>query len=141
MALWPSCPLVLLAEDEAIIAIDLEDALIEAGFAVAGPFSTCAQAEAWLQQGKPDAAILDHELKDGPCDSLISHLSVRGVPIVVFTAHDAPGTVDRANAAVVWLCKPVSFPSLLAQLREEMQSQRTRRGRVALGGVELRGRQ
>lgn len=51
MALRSSCPLVLLAEDEAIIAIELEDSLIEAGFAVAGPFATCSQAEAWLEQG------------------------------------------------------------------------------------------
>jgi hypothetical protein len=63
---------------------------------------------------------------------------VLGVPIVVFTAHDAPRTLEKAHAAAIWLCKPVPFPSLLAQLRQEMRSQRTRRGRVALRGVELR---
>src|SRR5215203_4769157 len=63
-----SRPLILLAEDEAIIAIDLADSLTRAGFDVAGPFATCAQAEGWLKTGAPDAAILDNLLQDGPCD-------------------------------------------------------------------------
>ena len=88
MAACLACPLVLVAEDEAIIAIELEDGLIEAGFAIAGPFATCSQAEAWLEQGQPEAAILHRERKDGPCDKLIGHLSQRGVPTIVFTGHD-----------------------------------------------------
>jgi AmiR/NasT family two-component response regulator len=39
----PRC-LVLLVEDEAIVAMDLQDELQEAGYAVAGPFDTCAAA-------------------------------------------------------------------------------------------------
>ena len=74
-------PLVLVAEDEAIIALELEDSLTSAGFGVAGPFSTCAEAEAWLKAGEPDAAILDNQLKDGPCDALAADLSRRGVPL------------------------------------------------------------
>ena len=60
-------PLILVAEDEAIIAIELADSLTRAGFDVAGPFATCAEAEEWVKIGKPDAAILDNLLKDGPC--------------------------------------------------------------------------
>ena len=120
MAACLSCPLVLVAEDEAIIAIELEDGLIEAGFAIAGPFATCSQAEAWLEQGQPEAAILDHELKDGPCDKLIGHLSQRGVPTIVFTGHDAPRS-DAAHSGATWLTKPIAFTSVLAQLRRQMQ--------------------
>jgi DNA-binding response OmpR family regulator len=115
-----SCPLVLLAEDEAIIAIELEDGLTAAGFAIAGPFVTCAQAEAWLQTGEPDAAILDHELKDGPCDALIADLSGRGVPTIVFTGHDAPESIAPRSTAT-WVTKPIAFPMLLKQLRRQMQ--------------------
>jgi DNA-binding response OmpR family regulator len=69
-----------LAEDEAIIALELTDSLQAAGFDVAGPFATCAEAEKWLKTGQPEAAILDNLLKDGPCDALASDLSKRGVP-------------------------------------------------------------
>jgi DNA-binding response OmpR family regulator len=117
-----SCPLVLLAEDEAIIAIELDDGLRGAGFAVAGPFATCAQAEAWLKTGDPDAAILDHALKDGPCDDLIRELSRRAVPTVVFTGHDAPQSPQAGPSTAKWVTKPIAFPALLAELRRRMKS-------------------
>ena len=36
-----SKPLVLVLEDEALIALNLQDELQDAGYAVAGPFTTC----------------------------------------------------------------------------------------------------
>jgi DNA-binding response OmpR family regulator len=119
----PSRPLVMLAEDEAIIAIELEDSLTAAGFAVAGPFTTCKQAEAWLRSGKPDAAIVDHKLKDGLCDALVRDLSRRGVPTIVFTGHEAPPPAAADMRAATWVTKPIAFPALLNQLRREMQAQ------------------
>ena len=121
MAPSSSCPLVLLAEDEAIIAIELDESLRQAGFAVAGPFATCAQAETWLKTGRPDAAVLDHALKDGPCDDLIGELSRRAIPTIVFTGHDAPQTPPAEPATATWVMKPVAFPLLLAELRRRMQ--------------------
>jgi DNA-binding response OmpR family regulator len=122
MAAPPSRPVVLVAEDEAIIAIELEDGLTRAGFEVAGPFATCSQAEAWLQQGCPDAAILDHELKDGPCDTLIADLSRRGIPIIVFTGREMSRTPTPTAATATWVAKPVAFPALLTALRRRMQA-------------------
>ena len=116
-------PLVLVAEDEAIIAIELEDSLTAAGFAVAGPFTTCKQAEAWLRSGKPDAAIVDHELKDGPCDALVGELSRRGVPTIVFTGHEAPRKAAADLKQASWVTKPIAFPALLTELRRQMQAQ------------------
>ncbi len=121
MASSSSSPLVLLAEDEAIIAIELDESLKDAGFAVAGPFATCAQAEAWLETGEPDAAILDHALKDGPCDKLIRELSRRAVPTIVFTGHDAPPPQAELSSAT-WVTKPIAFPALLAELRRRMKT-------------------
>jgi DNA-binding response OmpR family regulator len=117
----PVRPVVLLAEDEAIIAIELEDGLSEAGFAVAGPFATCAQAEAWLRSGEPDAAVLDHELKDGPCDALIADLCRRGVPTIVFTGSDAPPNPTSQLRTAAWVAKPIPFPALLRRLRRRMR--------------------
>jgi DNA-binding response OmpR family regulator len=121
---WAERPLVLLAEDEAIIAIDLEDSLRAAGFAVAGPFATNAQAEAWLETGRPDVACLDHELRDGPCDALVRALAARGVPALIFTGHEAGREPLSELSTATWVMKPVAFSTLLDTLRRIM------RGRV-----------
>ena len=117
-------PLVLVAEDEAIIAIDLEDSLRAAGFAVAGPFATNAQAEVWLETGRPDVACLDHELRDGSCDALVRALAGRGVPALIFTGHEAGREPLSELSTATWVTKPVAFSTLLDKLRRIM------RGRV-----------
>ena len=113
-------PLVLVAEDEAIIALELEDSLTSAGFGVAGPFSTCAEAEAWLKAGAPDAAILDNQLKDGSCDALAADLSRRGVPLVIFSGYDDQRDASSTDQKARWLTKPIHFPALLTALQEQM---------------------
>jgi len=116
-------PLILLAEDEAIIAVELQESLSDSGFSVAGPFATCAEAEAWLKTGCPDAAILAHALKDGPCDALAADLSRRGVPTLIFTGHDAPREMLAELHAATWITKPVAFPELLSALRRQIGAQ------------------
>src|SRR4051812_16414375 len=84
------CPkncLVLLVEDDAVVAIDLEDSLREGGYAVAGSFSTCAAATKWLDTETPDMAMLDVMLSDGPCNELAAELSRRDVPFIVFSSR------------------------------------------------------
>jgi DNA-binding response OmpR family regulator len=116
-------PVILLAEDEAIIAIELADSLQAAGFDVAGPFATCADAEEWLKTAVPDAAILDNLLKDGPCDALASDLARRGVPVIMFSGHDEPAAVSSTEWKGSWVTKPVAFPILLEALKREMRNQ------------------
>jgi DNA-binding response OmpR family regulator len=113
-------PVVLLAEDEAIIALELEDSLKAAGFDIAGPFSTCADAERWLKSGRPAAAVLDSALKDGPCETLARELKARGVPVVIYSGY-ARGEDPYSSAwDGSWLVKPVAFPMLLSELEQEM---------------------
>ena len=109
-------PLILLAEDEAIIAIELAESLIDAGFQVAGPFATCAEAEEWLKSGEPDAAILDNLLKDGLCHALAAELSSRDVPLIVFSGQDAPDG-SSADWKATWVTKPVATPILIELLK------------------------
>jgi CheY-like chemotaxis protein len=120
--LWAERPLVLLAEDEAIIAIDLEDSLKAAGFAVAGPFATNTEARTWLEAGRPDVAILDHALKDGLCDALVGDLARRGVPAIIFTGHDAQREPSSELATATWVNKPIAFKTLLGKIREVLRT-------------------
>lgn len=120
--LWAERPVVLLAEDEAIIAIDLEESLDAAGFAVAGPFATNAEAKAWLKTGRPDIAILDHALKDGLCDALARDLARQGVPAIIFTGHEAGPERSGDLATARWVTKPIAFPALLATIRNALRA-------------------
>jgi DNA-binding response OmpR family regulator len=76
---------VLIAEDQALVSLFIEDELVDAGYAVAGPFASCAGASAWLVDNTPDLAILDHELKDGPCTDVATELRRRSVPFLILT--------------------------------------------------------
>ncbi len=131
---WAERPLVLLAEDEAIIAIDLEYSLRAAGFAVGGPFATNAEAKAWLQTRRPDVAILDHALKDGLCDGLVRDLARRGVPAIIFTGHDAEREPLSAVSAATWVTKPIAFSTLLGKIQHAL------RGRAGLADGTKPGR-
>jgi DNA-binding NtrC family response regulator len=114
-------PVVLLAEDEAIIALELADSLELEGFEVAGPFGTCASAEAWLTSaGQVDGAILDNALKDGPCTALARDLASRDIPFIVYSGHIRSPDTPCEFIDVPWIVKPVPFEALLHSLRIAM---------------------
>src|SRR3954471_16241074 len=105
--------LVLLLEDEALIAFDLQAELEDAGYEVAGPFATCASALEWLAGSKPDLAVLDTILKDGPCKDVALHLSAQGVRFVVYSGHqDDLNTLPEFSGAV-WVEKPAPTQDIL----------------------------
>ena len=56
---------ILIVEDQAIIALDLESAVEEANGQVIGPASTVREALKLLHANEVDAAILDANLPDG----------------------------------------------------------------------------
>src|SRR4051794_28099922 len=58
-------PKVLLVEDEFIIALEMELALLDLGCTVLGPVASAAGALALLDRERPDVAILDVNLLDG----------------------------------------------------------------------------
>jgi len=110
----PRKPLVLVLEDEAIIALNLHDELQEAGYRVAGPFTTCAAALEWLQAATPDMAILDAALKDGPCREIALELSNRAVPFLIYSGHREDRQLLADFHHVAWIEKPIP-PSVLVE--------------------------
>jgi len=79
-------PLVLLAEVDAIVGIDVSDALEQAGYRVLGPFATSREALAAMEQESPALAIVDVVLRDGVCITLGDKLRQRGVPFLVHSS-------------------------------------------------------
>jgi DNA-binding response OmpR family regulator len=82
---------ILVVEDEALVAMLVEDALVDAGFTVLGPARTVAQALAMLKADPPDAAVLDLNLGGENSLSVAEALSARGIPFLVATGYGAAG--------------------------------------------------
>jgi DNA-binding response OmpR family regulator len=114
-----SRPLVLVLEDEALIALNLQDELQDAGYAIAGPFITCAAALEWLGTHTPDAAVLDAALKDGPCREIAQELSRREVPFLIYSGHHEDRQLLAEFQHVTWIEKPVP-PGVLIEACQQL---------------------
>ncbi len=109
---------VLLLEDEALIAVALQDSLEEEGYSVAGPFVACADALAWLASHRPDLAILDTVLKDGPCREVALMLTKAQVPLVVYSGHPGDRNTLPELAGATWVEKPAPVEMILQALMD-----------------------
>src|SRR4051812_689403 len=108
--------LVLLLEDEALIALDLQTELQDAGYEVAGPFATCNLALKWLDRRTPEYAVLDTVLKDGPCRDVALALTARDVPFVVYSGHREDLNTFEEFKNATWVEKPATTETLLQAL-------------------------
>jgi CheY-like chemotaxis protein len=95
-----------LVEDEALVAMMIQESLTELGYVVIGPVSTRADAIAAAKTGEFDAAVLDINLGNDPVYSVAEILTSRGVPFVFVTGYDAE-SVDRRFGEVPVLQKPI----------------------------------
>ncbi|TPK81008.1 response regulator [Mesorhizobium sp. B2-4-13] len=113
-------PTILVLEDEALIALDIEAVLIEAGFNVAMAVS-CAEAEAALEQLHPDAVLLDVQLKDGACIAVAKKLVERTIPFVVHTAYLGPERDEVFAHGAAAIQKPSNPGELVAAVRASIK--------------------
>lgn len=106
---------VLLVESNVIVGLDVADDLEQRGYNVEGPFH-CAAALEWIETQTPDVAVLDVDLRTGPCVALARELLARGVPIAVFSAHDQRDALTEFRA-LPWLSMPAPLDALDATLQ------------------------
>ncbi|WP_169711920.1 response regulator [Erythrobacter tepidarius] len=86
---------ILVAEDEFITAFDLCDTFEEAGYEVEGPHAGISSAMLACQKKRPDLAVLDIELIDGPSYELAQKLLDENVPVIL---HSEPAQCDAIAA-------------------------------------------
>jgi two-component system, response regulator PdtaR len=79
---------VLLAEDEALIAMDIEARLQAFGLKVLGPAATVAAATNLVDQNRPDAALLDVNLRGELITPIVVKLQASRVPLVLMSAYE-----------------------------------------------------
>ena len=97
---------VMLVEDEAIVALAVNDSLTDLGFSVIGPFSRVADACRALQHHRVDAAILDVNLDGEMVYSLAELLIAQKIPFVFATGYGAESIESRFEHIQV-LQKPI----------------------------------
>lgn len=106
---------VLICEDEALLATEIEAIAGEAGTTVTGMATTAAQARRLAARAAPDVAIIDLHLDDGRSGAaLAAELAGRGARIVIVSGDTA---VDPLLAGIphVFLAKPIN-PAMLRDL-------------------------
>jgi CheY-like chemotaxis protein len=96
---------VLVAEDESLIALLLEDMLAELGYECVGPASTLDDALLLAKQGEIEAAILDVDLRGQKTYPVADLLTERGIPVMFATGYDIGDLEDRFTGIPV-LQKP-----------------------------------
>jgi DNA-binding response OmpR family regulator len=106
---------ILVVEDEALIAMMLEDLLRQSGAIVLGPARTAAEAVALVQQNSLDCAILDYKLADGSSLRVADALLKLDVPFV-FASGCQPSVVDARYPNVPFLQKAFDRTELLAAI-------------------------
>ena len=97
---------VLVAEDNALIAMDIELSLREQGCIVLGPTATIAATLASLSRDCPDVALLDLHLLDGLATPIAATLAAMGVPFALMTGDRLDVLEDAALAGVPRIKKP-----------------------------------
>ncbi|MFZ2227064.1 MAG: response regulator [Candidatus Nanopelagicaceae bacterium] len=112
---------IVVAEDEAIIRMDLVEMLTESGYQVVGQASNGLEAIELVKEKKPDLAILDVKmpLLDGiSAAEEIIHIA----PVLMLTAFSQKELVERARDAGVmaYVVKPFSVTDLIPAMEIAM---------------------
>ncbi|MCY7338649.1 MAG: response regulator [Sphingomonas bacterium] len=108
--------LVLVAEDEPFIALDLALAIEDAGGEVIGPAASVEEALALIEARTVVAAILDVNLGDRNILPVAEILLSRGIPVILQTGMELPlGLASRFPNLAVHI-KPCIAAKLVSQL-------------------------
>lgn len=109
---------ILVVEDELLVAMEMEDLLVEHGCTVIGPAGDIDGALTLIANESLDAALLDLNLSGEAAVPLASALCSRGVPFIVVTGYSK----NQSAAPEMWdapvLEKPVDHQSLLRAIRQ-----------------------
>jgi len=114
---------VLIAEDEALIRLDLSEMLREEGYDVVGEAGDGQEAVELAEALRPDLVIMDVKMprRDG-IDAASEIAAKRIAPIVILTAFSQRELVEKARdaGAMAYLVKPFSASDLIPAIELAM---------------------
>jgi two-component system, chemotaxis family, sensor kinase Cph1 len=119
---------ILVVEDEALIAMDLEWALRQRGCEVVGPLATVGDAvRAATTEQALDGALLDVNLGDEHVFPVADVLAERGVPFLFLTGYEREIIPARHRGRAA-LAKPYRTEELVRLLAEAIGQAQARTG-------------
>jgi DNA-binding NtrC family response regulator len=107
---------ILVADDEILIALDVEATLIDAGAEIAGPCTTVAAALAIAKEEQISAAMLDIRLGRETTEAVAEVLIDRGIPFVFYSGQVLPEGVRAKMPNSTVISKPADQHVLVETL-------------------------
>jgi len=107
---------VVIAEDEALIRLDLAEMLAEEGYDVVAQAADGEQAVALVMQHRPDLVVMDVKMPKLDGIAAASQIAeARIAPVVILTAFSQRELVERARdaGAMAYLVKPFTRHDLV----------------------------
>ncbi|MDQ2728492.1 MAG: response regulator [Actinomycetota bacterium] len=107
---------VVIAEDEAIVRLDLKEILEEEGYDVVGETGRGDEAVDLVRQHRPDLAILDIKMPGADGLTAARQISAERLSaVLILTAFSQRNLIDQARAAgaLAYLVKPFQKSELL----------------------------
>jgi two-component system, response regulator PdtaR len=117
-------PRILIAEDERLVAEDLKEVLENAGYMVAGIFSTGEEVLQRFNEANPDLILMDIRLKgslDGIQTAIAIHNSIKAIPVIFVTAHardQYPEITSLQSSLIMYVTKPFRNETLLKSVKK-----------------------
>ena len=112
----PTPPTVVIAEDDALIRLDLREMLEEEGYSVLGEAGDGERAVALAEELRPDLVLLDVRMPvlDG-ISAAARIVGQRIAPVVMVTAYSQREQVERARdaGAMAYVVKPFTVADLV----------------------------
>jgi DNA-binding NtrC family response regulator len=115
--------LVLLVEDNMLIALDTEDALLEAGVQRVVIAASTDAALAALANAAPDFAVLDFNLGSETSERVAEALADAGIPFCYATGY-GDAIVGQATQPPCGILKKPYSPADIAAMLERAESRR-----------------
>jgi len=115
---------LLVVEDDFLLSMDIETALVSAGYDVIGNVKTAQDAVRVVANERPHLAIMDIRLdgKHDGVDAALVMLRAYGVRCIFATGHADPHTRARAEPAAPlgWIEKPFTTDDLLSAVERAL---------------------
>ncbi|MBN1699566.1 MAG: SpoIIE family protein phosphatase [Spirochaetales bacterium] len=119
---------IMVVEDESIVALQIQEGLVAAGYDVPSPVANGKDAIKQAGETEPDLILMDITLK-GEMDGIQTASTIKDmydIPIIYLTAYSDNETVERAKITEPYgyILKPLSEKSLILAIEMTLQKAR-----------------
>lgn len=104
--------ILLIVEDQVLLAMELKDGLEEGGYRVLDLAVRHQEALSFAREVKPDLALVNIELANGDDGVALARDKALGIPVLFISGQPDRARVEKA-VAIASLAKPYSAPDMV----------------------------